>query len=148
MVHGQIYKRNADRSNETVVARDSYSGKISRIHLRTPLSAPRAYVSAPYKTNYLNGIVCLTLANINLPVIFACSFHSFGVSVVKQKEKKKKKKNQCVFMRSHQNIDKILLLNGDRREGGWGKSGAAVAIFRVLSNCCRTTRDSGGFAAT
>lgn len=36
-----------------------------------------------------------------------------------------------------ENIDKILLLAGDGR----GLKSGAVAIFRVLSNCCRTARD-------
>lgn len=37
-----------------------------------------------------------------------------------------------------ENIDKILLLDGDER----GLKSGAVAIFRVSSNCCRTTHDS------
>lgn len=39
---------------------------------------------------------------------------------------------------AEENIDKILLLDG----GEQGLKSGVVAIFRVPSNCCRTTRDS------
>ena len=42
------------------------------------------------------------------------------------------------WRREQENIDKILLLDG----GGRGLKSGAVAIFRVPSNCCRTTRGS------